>query len=566
MRCICPVLLWLLFTLKGFAQLMPVPVKIIPDKIISRNSSTDAHHKRTVQCGPDTVYYAYAKASSIRGLSINNSTSADKVAQWFDAQQPMFLHGFTFFAWQSFGTTDTVALTCSAVLAGSDSFPTGPVAATTTVKADTTFGNGMLTVLEKTAMFSSPVLLNFPFCLVVENASPISVGLVASDWDSADGGLEWLSAASIPGSGWLHGYDLNVGGTVFDADFLFQPIISYNVDASFTTDTNCIPHGGTVIFDNTSDNPILLSRFYNQHIFDGNDSLVYAWNFGDGSPAAYVFDAMHTFSAGTDYEVRLSANMLGWTQGCTESQTTTINPLTTAEFYYTLNGLNASFTNLSAHADSCRWSFGDGTYGLTFSPIHTYPAKANYEAELICFGLCNNDTFQIQVFMCDSVSSDFNYTITGNTVSFSVSTISGSASFRWNFGDGGIGSGISVNHAYSSNGNFTVCLVASNDCMADTTCKVIEMSATGGDDPDSTMHLRIYPNPVNNTLTIQFGNQQALPENISLFNHIGQNIKTLNRLGTGTLQMDVSEFPPGIYLLIADMPQKKRMSKVLLSR
>lgn len=555
------------FILQSSAQVQPAAFRGVPGKKFNHSpvKPGNSDNARTTQCGQDTVYYGYGKATSLRGLNINTVSSADKVCQWFDAPQPMMLHGFTFFAWQSFGTTDTVTLTCSAVIAGSDSLPTTAVAGSGLVKVDTTFGSGNLAVLEKTVMFSSPVLVNLPYVLMIETSSPVAVSVVANDWDSLDGGSEWLGSANIPSAGWLHGYEVNVGSSLFDADFLFQPIVTYDIDASFVADTNCLPAGGTVVFDNRS-SAILNSRFYNQYIFSGTDSLVYTWDYGDGSPLGFVQDAIHAFGSGVNYETILTANMVGWSVVCAESQTTVINPHTQSGFSYVVNGLNAAFTNESEHYDSCYWNFGDGDTSTAANPLHAFAPMTSYDVTLICYGQCNNDTLTRTVTFCDQVSSDFNYTTSGSAASFSVASLTGSASFSWNFGDGSNGSGIAVSHTYSSNGTYNVCLIASNSCMSDTTCRQVQITSTGAGFPYERSRVSIYPNPVNERVTIHFGDQGAKPIRISLSDHVGRVVKAINVFDSEYGQIGVNELPAGIYVMKIEMMKEIILRKIVIAR
>ncbi|HXH19057.1 MAG TPA: PKD domain-containing protein [Chitinophagales bacterium] len=501
------------------------------------------------QCGPDTVYYAYAKASDLRGLYINTTNSADKVSQWFDVPQQMMLHGFSFFAWQSFGSNDTVTLTCKAVLAGSDSLPTGPVIAATSVQVDSTYGNGTLALLEKRAIFSNPVFVDYPFALVVETASPINVAVVTSAWDSSDGGMEWLGSANIPGVGWLHGYEVEVNGIPFDADFIFQPIVSYTIDASFTADTNCLFNGGTVTFDNTTADSVLFSKFYNQYIFNGTPNLIYTWDYDDGSPLELVEDNSHTFPPGSDFDVRLHENIVGWTSICQESFTIRINAATNADFSYAANGLNVTFTNLSTNVDSAYWNFGDGQTSTNLNPLHTFPSEANYNVTLIVFGPCQGDTLKTLISLCAPLSSDFNYTSSGAAVSFSVAAVSGSASFFWDFGDGGFGSGISTTHTFVTSGAYEVCLIASNSCESDTTCNTVQVNVTGLGNLNPLLEMMIFPNPMDDLLTIQFNNEKFIAADINFIDCMGKTVGSWERATESVMKINTEGLQNGVYWL-----------------
>jgi len=565
MRHIFIPLLLILFISNVFAQLQPAAFHQKPQKkFIQHPTGSSANsNSRLKQCDTDTVYYAYNKATGLQGLNINTANSADKVSQWFEAPQQMLLHGFTFYAWQSFGSNDTITLTCKAVLAGADSFPTGPVLATATARVDSAFANGSLAALERKVIFANPVLVNYPYALVVETSSPINVAIVCSDWDSLDGGMEWLSSANIPGSGWLHGYNVYAGGVQFDADFMFQPIVSYQLDASYAADTNCIFNGGAVTFTNTTDNPVQYSRFYNQYVVNGTQNLNFTWDYDDGSPLDLVFDTSHTFAAGSDYDVRLNAVVVGWNAVCQETFTTRINPATVSDFTYSANGLNVTFTNLSTNVDSVYWNFGDGQTSASLNPVHTFSSEANYNVTLICYGPCGGDTLKTLVSLCDPLASGFNYTVAGSTVSFSVTAITGSASFFWTFGDGGSGSGITTNHAYTANGAYSVCLIASNSCESDTTCQQVIVNATGINDFLSES-VSIFPNPANDLLTVKFSDAQMFPVEISLYDHVGKLLlRSVPSSFNKSYQLDVSGFPQGVYLLKIETAEGMAVRKVV---
>lgn len=550
----------------SLAQLQPAGIRLKQTKTFDSQSIAGSN-QRQAQCGPDTAYYGYAKASTLQGLNINNATSADKAGQWFDAPQQMMLYGFTFYAWLSQGTADSVTLTCRIVLAGQDSLPTGPVVATTTVKVDSTFRGGNLNAIEKRAIFTNPVLIDYPFVIVIETPSPLNVALVSSDWDSADGGGEWLGMASIPGSGWLHGYNVNVGAVPFDADFVFNPIITYDINAGFTADNSCVLTGGDVTFTNTTNNPILQSRFYNQYVFSGTPQAVYAWDYDDGSPVDLLVDTTHSFAAGLDYNVTLRANMRGWSAICQDIYTDVINPSTTGGFTFDANVLSVDFTNTSAGYLNCLWDFGDGDTSSALNPTHLYGSEGDYNVKLIAFGECSNDTVQTLINVCNPLSSLFTFTTTGLTADFSVSSITGSASFSWDYGDGDTGSGISASHTYDSTGAYNVCLIATNSCNADTTCQQVAVVSTGIFTlEDETWDM--FPNPTRGELVLFFRNRDTDLEEILLVDTKGAVAHTwrptINE--ARRVVLSIPGIPAGSYFLITKYAENRQSAKQVILR
>ncbi|MDZ4844030.1 MAG: PKD domain-containing protein [Chitinophagales bacterium] len=549
----------------SFAQLQSASFRQQPSKSFIPKDFNNIENSRSQQCGQDTVYYPYAKATTLQGLNINTANSATRAGQWFDAPQQMMLYGFTFYAWQSSLTSDTVTLNCRVILAGADSLPTGPVVATTTVQVDSTFQNGKLSAIEKKAVFASPVLLDFPYVIVVETSSPISVALVTNDWDSADGGMEWLSMANIGGV-WLPGYNINVGGVPFDADFVFNPIVTYNIDATFTADTNCILNGGTVDFTNMTNNPVLHSRFYNQYVFNGTEQLIYTWDYDDGSPLDLLRDTSHIFAAGEDYDVTLRSNMVGWSSVCQESSTIVINPSVTSDFTFTKTGLTVQFTNVSTGIINCFWSFGDGSTSTDINPTHTFTAEDNYNVTLITTGQCSGDTAKTIISLCNALSSTFTFMATELTVDFAVSAISGSTSFNWSFGDGTTVSGIAPSHLYDSAGAYTACLIATNSCESDTTCQQVNVISTG------TAVLKqvewgVYPNPAENEVTIRFKEANLKVHEISMIDEKGVIVKSwFPPKIEESITLNVSAIPPGTYYLKTKFAENRESGRMVLIR
>ena len=68
-----------------------------------------------------------------------------------------------------------------------------------------------------------------------------------------------------------------------------------------------------------------------------------------------------------------------------------------ANFTYNISGLDVSFVNSSAAADSYLWQFGDGPSSITENPTHTFPPNGNYNVTLIAYNECGSDTFVLNL-------------------------------------------------------------------------------------------------------------------------------------------------------------------------
>ncbi|WP_328808223.1 S8 family serine peptidase [Nonomuraea antri] len=153
----------------------------------------------------------------------------------------------------------------------------------------------------------------------------------------------------------------------------------------------------------------------------------------------------------------------------------------TASFTNSCNQLACSF-NGSASADpdgtiaSYAWDFGDGSSGTGATPSHTYAAAGTYTVKLTVTdnaGATGTTSRQIGVGTPTNQSPTASFTQTcrviwiwrycdfnGSASSDPDGTI---ASYAWNFGDGGTGTGATVRHFYSSAGAKSVRLTVTDN-------------------------------------------------------------------------------------------------------
>lgn len=350
------------------------------EKIVSKSNNKSIINSTvsTSSCS-DLVSYPIAKATGLQGININNATSAHTVAQYFDAPQTLEISGFDFYAYKLDATGGiSINLTAKIYLAGPDSLPTGSALATVLVTVDTTFGDGNLLTLLKTATFSSPVVVNQAYCLVVENLTSTGVAVVFNSWTAGDGQSEWLSSA-IVGNSWIRSYNLNIGGIALDADALFHPYVHYEVNASFTPSTTSFSSPTTVDFTNES-SPIFENRMYNQAAFLGLSELSYTWDFSDGSPRVNGQNTMHLFDPDC-YQVILLDTLFGWQSTCTVQDTAHLNygPVTDFSFSASCPSLTIAFSDLSEKTPTqWLWDFGDGNISTQQNTSHTYFGEGTY--------------------------------------------------------------------------------------------------------------------------------------------------------------------------------------------
>jgi len=128
---------------------------------------------------------------------------------------------------------------------------------------------------------------------------------------------------------------------------------------------------------------------------------------------------------------------------------------------------------------------GPTSWAWDFGPDAT-PANATTEgphsvtyssggAKLVTLTVTNSngsDTYSSTLNMTEAISNTaFSQTLTNYTASFTGSSSGDSPTYAWDFGDGNTSTQQNPTHTYAANGNYSVCLVATNSCGSDTSCQ-----------------------------------------------------------------------------------------------
>jgi len=308
----------------GF-ELRPGPdIEILPGHSTSRATCTE-----------QVLAYGLTKGTGLQSISINNATSAQGAGQWFDAPAPIEITGTNFYAFVNDAgapVSATVAVYASDAV---DRLPLGAPLATTTILITNEIGGATLDELRQTVVFASPVVVDGPFVVAVENQSPNSIVLVSNSYTSADGAGEFLASADIAGT-WIPGDQINIGGLPFDADWLIEPIVRFELVPEVTATPVCLTETTTVAL--SADSPYLQSRFFNLAAFLDLTQESYSWDFDDGSPTALGADQTHEYSfvPGVVYQPTVTATLFPFVgeTSCIEVASTTVSTLASCELLF----------------------------------------------------------------------------------------------------------------------------------------------------------------------------------------------------------------------------------------
>ncbi|MFI5172608.1 MAG: PKD domain-containing protein, partial [Chitinophagales bacterium] len=136
---------------------------------------------------------------------------------------------------------------------------------------------------------------------------------------------------------------------------------------------------------------------------------------------------------------------------------------------------DVNFVDLSTETPTTWfWDFGDGDISSEQNPLHTYLANGTFNVCLTAANIVGENTF-CQSLVIDSYLPPVTaFTYSGDPlVEFTDLTSGIPTEWFWDFGDGGTSTEMNPSHIYTANGNYNVCLTATNITGSDMHCEEI---------------------------------------------------------------------------------------------
>ena len=201
----------------------------------------------------------------------------------------------------------------------------------------------------------------------------------------------------------------------------------------------------------------------------------WSWTFPGGSPSSSSQqNPSVTWSTPGTKNVTLTITGVGGSNAITQS--IEIQSLPEANFNYSVNGLEVSFTNNSINATSYEWDFGDGIYSQEENPVHEYQDAGTYIVLLKAFNDCGFSTRSTVINTAPTASFVANPKTgcAALTVQMENQSSSNAISFVWTL-PGGIPATTNQPNPsviYNTPGTYTVTLRATNGSGSDTLVRV----------------------------------------------------------------------------------------------
>lgn len=182
-----------------------------------------------------------------------------------------------------------------------------------------------------------------------------------------------------------------------------------------------------------------------------------------------------------------------------------------------------SFTDQSTNGPTFwSWDFGDETISTEQNPTHTYATPGDYTVCLTAGNDAGSDTNCQDITAVLAPVAAFDFDIQGaGLVRFTDRSTNEPVSWNWDFGDGNTSEEQNPEHTYAEDGEYTVCLNATNPAGSNEQCNSVTITISSIVRLADGRSLTAFPNPAGDVLTFSLeGGKERLQ--LLLFNTLGQ--------------------------------------------
>jgi gliding motility-associated-like protein len=282
----------------------------------------------------------------------------------------------------------------------------------------------------------------------------------------------------------------NAPNLVTSVSTIYQDAGTYNIRLIASTESGCAdtmiksltvvqkPNVGFDLSDSSKCAPPLSVIFNNTTQF-GN---TYLWDFGDGNTST-SFNANHIYASQGVYDVKLISTA---SNGCKDSMyRKQLIQIGTGQVFINaseIGGCKPTTISFDSYklgpgtVNSVLWDYGDGSTVSgenppphTFLNVGTYTVKVTYNLNDACPPITATKIISIGTTTPPIVKiNPDTVCVNGESVFYNVLNANNSNRYVWLFGDGSIGNGINVSHAYSDPKTYNIGLVTINNGCYDT--------------------------------------------------------------------------------------------------
>ncbi|MEO8085317.1 MAG: PKD domain-containing protein [Bacteroidota bacterium] len=262
------------------------------------------------------------------------------------------------------------------------------------------------------------------------------------------------------------------------------------------------------------------------------------------------------------------------TDNSTVLQTTTVN-IPAGESRVTLNWLLPVGTNLELGTqngnDLYRTNSG-ATMPYTLGAVSITGTNAGQAGFYYFFydwelqdAPCVSPRVPVTATMTPGPTASYMQAIFSNTVNCTDNSTGNPVSYAWDFGDGGTSTQQNPTHDYVNTGQYVICLTVTNAAgCSSTSCHTINILMVGIDEAGGTASIHVYPNPVNDVLTIRFNETMSQQKwTLKIFDLVGKVVAEKNVDQLESVEWNVANLAPGSYLISMQSDDQKIVRRIV---
>ena len=357
---------------------------------------------------------------------------------------------------------------------------------------------------------------------------------------SFPGGIPSISTDSTPSVKYLNAGNYKAILTVRNGFGDTTASQTVNINSKPTINFTATSNGLVVVLNNTTQN-----------------ASSFKWLFGDGTTDS-VANPVHVYKASGTYVIKLIAKNVCDTSELTQQITilglaaasiSANQSLGCAPLIVQFSGNNIS------NVATWNWTFTGGSPATSTLPspriIYSNPGK--YGVALTITSTNSTDLKTVKqdsvITVLTSPKSSFTFKARKDTVEFTNNS-SDADSFTWNFGDNTTSNLRNPPpHIYPRNGNYSATLLAQNISCGSVTEKLIPLFFNGVDNLNTEGGVRAFPNPTDGKLYLDFKDALNVDFQLVISNTNGQILKNMRLTREAIQEIDLQDFPKGVYFL-----------------
>ena len=303
---------------------------------------------------------------------------------------------------------------------------------------------------------------------------------------------------------------------------------------------------------------------------NSTNATTYKWEYGDNQTGTQA-NPTYTYPVGGAYIAKLTAtNSCGSTADTLRLTLYTL-PSAAVSVNQTkgCSPLSVEFSGKNVvGVTGWSWSFPGGNPSVSTlpNPRVVYDQPGAYDVVLSITNSAGTSSVKQDSFIrvVPSPKASFDFRVTQNVVEF-FNRSTNSDKFLWNFGDGtGSNESNPPPHTYYRNKNYIVSLLVQNTACASVTERQVPIfGLTPTNDVNTEGGLKIYPNPTDGLLYLDFTNVEKIDFQMIISNIQGQVLRS-TKLSKEVLQIiDINDLAKGVYFLALKTPEKQWVRRVV---